>query len=1050
MDYQQPHGYTRPPPPPPPPSAADPYQRQPSSAPPPPTNQPWPTPPPNFNTNPELNTPLSASTAVAAASLLGARDVPSSLSCAPALRLILPTLTTHPRIRFRRDRLTFRNLTLRIGEVVAAGVIIRIGSTQVKNNEDDWGAKAKAWLAAKAATENQHPSSQFVPAGRPEEQNHFRDQYSQSNDPQFHDVPAPLAPASNYQQYPGAMGPPHRTGLGQLQDSQYISSGQPSYAADMHVPFAPRDGSLIGDSIAPLNSLVLQQEVPSSYSSVAGNGEAGDRYEKFNSSSSLPAAPLSQHHVQPLPPAGGRPGWMEEPHNFGSQPAESASDLSNQPLNFAPHFNRNLEPHAQPNYTYSSGGHVRGGDPISSNYAWPPSSTAQGATYSPLPPPIPPVAQVDHPIPMPSAASVHSAPMFPSGHGFQPTGSMMGASFGVGMGVTHPTAFSGDAYGVSERPKKASVPNWLREEIIKNKAVITSSAPEITEEDSQSVEEDSNDKSSRKGYQVDSKSIDSSRSTEDEDEDEDEVEAARTAAINQEIKRVLTEVLLKVVAPQFANKLLLRLQDMFLTMVLWQVTDELFDEIATKVLKEDDLSVDGDFHRTAFPYSIYILVLLSFIFDSVSFSLVLLHINVSCHAFFCLVGRDVDHSNHQISLSTQSVLTSKASARVLIPIKTKESDYQDVSEKSTSGAPGDVLGLGSYVSDEEDEEIQSSGKLNSKESSVQQSTSSKILEGNSVDENGGLPEATVSANSDRTVANVELSDHKAARDLASSDDRRSSRRLSSIAEDELQHGLDISKLNNSLIERAVEKNEDHNSDAGRLRNDDSGIQDAGYRYGKNDRVESKKNSVKRDHKDLESSKERLDKKGDEEHGRRSRTERTDHHDNSKDQGKEKGGADEKVKNTESRKRLSPSGGTDTHRDKRASGKKDNNERRQDGTGDEKRGRSRYKSGSESSRHKGRRSSSVGVRGRDGKDNSAISRGKDSSDQSSDDSRREGGGFLKERESFMTQKLNDELYLILVGEKDQFQDQGRDHLCSDAASKEYGGTRLELGEAKVFA
>ncbi|GER57804.1 cyclin-related family protein, partial [Striga asiatica] len=381
---------------------------------------------------------------------------------------------------------------------------------QTNNNEEDWGAKAKAWLAAKAATENQNPSPQFVTGGGTEEKYQNREQYSQRSDPQTQ-----FASASNYQQYPGAVGSTNHTGLCQLQESQDASSGQSSYGADMHVASAARDGSHAGDSITPINPLVHQQEVPSSYSSVAGNEEVGDRYEKFNSSSSLPVALLPQH-VQLQPP--GRDGWMEEPRTFGHVPAESPSTLRDQPLNFAPQFTRNLNPHAQPNYNYSSGA-VRGGEAISSNYAWP-SSTAPGAAYPLVPPSNPSVAQVDHPIAMPSPAPGHPAPMFPTGPTFQPTIPMIGAAFG-GVGVApSPTAFPVDAHGVSERPKKASVPNWLREEIIKNKAVITSSVPEIPKDDSQSIEEDSIGKSSRKGYQGDSKSIDSSRSTEDEDEDE--------------------------------------------------------------------------------------------------------------------------------------------------------------------------------------------------------------------------------------------------------------------------------------------------------------------------------------------------------------------------------------------------------------------------------------------------------------------------------------------------------------------------------------------------
>lgn len=80
---------------------------------------------------------------------------------------------------------------------------------------------------------------------------------------------------------------------------------------------------------------------------------------------------------------------MEEPHHFrGSQLTESVTDLSNQPLNFAPHFNRDPEVHAQPNYTHASGGPVRGGDPPS-NYSWTPSSA-----YPPVPPTMPSGPQV--------------------------------------------------------------------------------------------------------------------------------------------------------------------------------------------------------------------------------------------------------------------------------------------------------------------------------------------------------------------------------------------------------------------------------------------------------------------------------------------------------------------------------------------------------------------------------------------------------------------------------------------------------------------------------
>ncbi|KAL8519171.1 hypothetical protein ACS0TY_010199 [Phlomoides rotata] len=946
MDYQQPHGYMRPPPPP----AADPYQRPPPPLPPPPSNHPWPYPPSQFQYQPQTqHSPSPPSQWPPPHSSDHSQYPPPPSPSYPVHQP--PPYAAHPHYP-PPHQLPPRppHLPQSYSQDWGNGSWSHHQSWQyptpaANNNEEDWAAKARAWAAAKSSTDNQHTQSQFVPAGRPEEQNHFNDQYSQSTDPQFHDVHAQLAPVSNYHQYPVAMGLSNRTGVGQLQDSQYVSSGQSSYTGDAHVPFAARNGSMTADSASqfqserlPISPLVHQQEVPSSYSSVAGNVEVGDRYEKLNSSSSVPVHSFPQHHVQ-LPP-GGRSGWMEEPHHLrGSQPAESVTDLSNQPLNFAPHFNRDPEVHVQPKYTHASGGPVRGGDPPS-NYAWAPSS-APGAAYPSVPPTMPSGPQVDHPIALPSPASGHSALMFPPGHGFQPTVPMIGAAFGVGAGVTpHPAAFPGDTYGVAERPKKASVPNWLREEIIKNKTVITSSAPELLKEDSQSIEDDdNNDKSPRKGNQADSKSIESSRSTEDEDEeeDEDEVEVARTAAINKEIKRVLTEVLLK-------------------------VTDELFDEIATKVLKEDDLSVE--------------------------------------------VGQDIDLSNQKMLPSAPAVLTPKASAKILIPTKMKERDNDDASEKSTSGAPGDLLGLGNYASDEEDEEIQSSGKPNSKASSTHpQSSSNNLLEGNPDIENGGSPERTeqrnvpakletsasdrkspVGAISDRSVSVMESNDNLKAKVLISTDNHHSSKKVMGILENELQYGSDSSKLSSSLIEKAVER---HERPDGNLNN-----KSTRDRSDKNDGLENKRNLVKKDRRDSESSKERVDKKGDEEHRRReerrARTERIDNHDNSKEKGKEKGRTDEKVKNSESRKRPSPSDGkeggtTETHRDKRTH-RKDNDEKAKD-RADEKRERSRHKSGSESSRYKRRRSSSIGARDRDSKDNVVAGRANDSSDESSDDSKR---------------------------------------------------------------
>ena len=61
------------------------------------------------------------------------------------------------------------------------------------------------------------------------------------------------------------------------------------------------------------------------------------------------------------------------------------------------------------------------------------------------------------------------------------------------------------------------MPNWLKEEI--KKAVITSSSLDQHKEETQSIEDEGFDKSVGKGEQADSKSVDSSRSTEDEDDE---------------------------------------------------------------------------------------------------------------------------------------------------------------------------------------------------------------------------------------------------------------------------------------------------------------------------------------------------------------------------------------------------------------------------------------------------------------------------------------------------------------------------------------------------
>ncbi|XP_073141168.1 uncharacterized protein [Henckelia pumila] len=918
MDHQQSHGYVMQPPPPPPhapPSASDPYQRPP---PPPPAQHPWPYSTPQFQYQvqhspspppPQWVPPQSHSSDHG--QYLHPPPPPPYPGHGP------PPYHAHPHYALPpRPPHAPQSYAQDLGNGSWSHHQGWDYPNQSNSNEQDWAEKARAWAVAKAAADNQYP----VHVGRPEEQNYFHDQYPPSINPQYQSVHVPLEQPSSYQQYPVGTGPSNMTGPGQLQESQYITSGQSSYTVDTHVPYTARDGNLTGNSCEPghpkenssISPLPYQQEVPSSYSSVSGNEGAGDRYEQFNSSSSMHTASMPHNHAQPLPPAGGRSGWAEEHHHLLS----SKSDES------------------------VTGVPVRGLDPtmsMSSNYSWTPSS-ASGIVHPPMPPTISSGAQVDHSVALPSPASGHSAPIFPTGHSFQPPAPLIAASFGAVSGVvSHPTtSFSVDAYGVSsisERPKKASVPNWLREEIIKNKAVITSSVPMLHQEDLPSTEEDISDKFSQKIDRSDSKSMDSSRSAEDDDEDED-VEAARNAAINKEIKRVLTEVLLK-------------------------VTDELFDEIATKVLNEDDLSVEA--------------------------------------------LRNPDMSNHRLLPSTPTVSTPTASAKVLIPAKTMKFNSEDGSEKSTSDSAGDVLGLGNYASDEDDE-IQMSGKLNSKDSStIRQSSSNKELEETPLVKNGGSRKETVEhgnlvTNLDNTgreapmismddvsAADMGLKDYRAVRDLSSSDTLKSSKKTS--REDEMHSESDVSVPNKSITEKAVER-PDGNLDA-RKSSDNSRVQTTGNRSDKNDIHANKRKPVEKDHKEREYPKEMGDKKGDENPRRHARTER-EYRNGSKDKGKEKGRTEEKVRDPEARKRPSPSEGKEGKSetrggDKRRSSKESSDEKGHDKTRDERRERSRHKNGSEAGRHKRHRSSSVGSRD-SRKDNLVASHSIDSSDESSDASK----------------------------------------------------------------
>lgn len=142
------------------------------------------------------------------------------------------------------------------------------------NNAQDWAARAKEWANARAAMENQ-PVQQFTPVGRPEEHAQSNVQYPQGSEYHYPDAQQQSLTTSSYQQFPVAGVPPHQppmayqhgTSSGKLYPDghvQYNASRDGSSAGEGNVEFARQESSHTSPS-------VHQQEVPSSYSSVAGN-----------------------------------------------------------------------------------------------------------------------------------------------------------------------------------------------------------------------------------------------------------------------------------------------------------------------------------------------------------------------------------------------------------------------------------------------------------------------------------------------------------------------------------------------------------------------------------------------------------------------------------------------------------------------------------------------------------------------------------------------------------------------------------------------------------
>lgn len=94
----------------------------------------------------------------------------------------------------------------------------------------------------------------------------------------YQDVQQTSVPTSSFQNYQGPVAPLNRLPMVHQQEPASISS----YAPDTHLSFSAKDEALGGDMNAAFphhqgstSSLVHQQEVPSSYSSVPGNNSLG-------------------------------------------------------------------------------------------------------------------------------------------------------------------------------------------------------------------------------------------------------------------------------------------------------------------------------------------------------------------------------------------------------------------------------------------------------------------------------------------------------------------------------------------------------------------------------------------------------------------------------------------------------------------------------------------------------------------------------------------------------------------------------------------------------
>ncbi|KAG5001645.1 hypothetical protein JHK87_022717 [Glycine soja] len=865
---QQPHGYMRPPQPPPlPPHTADPHHHPHHfhQIPPPPPQVPWfssqfqyrpsqtPSPPPQWQQPP----PAPPSNAYS----YHPNQFPPPRAHVPP-----PQFTPHSHVPPQPYPQEWGNPNWPPNQGYPA------------NKNEDWAAKARAWADANAARESQHPQSHFSPAGRMQEQSHYHDQYQLSVDSHYTDVQNQTHPSASYQQFSYLDASVQRIS-GHSQEPASASL-EASYNQDGHSCSA-RNGTGIGDSTVsfeqgnlPTNPSVHQQEVPSSYSSVAGNCLFNaDCIEWL----------LKNAHCHTLPK------WVDTTDYrpvIGTWDCDEGAQGVNKrepPLHYLI-FKVSLDKHWEERLRNWM------------MYVW------VASTFY--------VKQLELRI-----------RWLKLGNSCMIYGLLDLISFLAPHCLTlhllscqQKKIYS--LFLISRTPYFAPSGTWCCMTLLSPLLVMWHHHLEGNLKEETFVN-DGIDKSYARGDEADSKSIDSSRSAEDEEDEEDQVEAARTAAINLEIKRVLTEVLLK-------------------------VTDELFDEIATKVLAEDDFTAE--------------------------------------------VGHKVATSNHKASASPPSATVPKASAKVFVPIKEKVENV-DASEKSNSSSPGDVLGLGNYGSDADDgdNEIESSSvPTPAKDAAYKSGIKKPLSDTHDLSVNGisqldehAISETNLVNNQVKTISLPSRSSNGAATDQLHDDKvtKESNHSHSSkvVSEDLRDNGLNF-----------IERNHDRFN--GFSSKDTSGIPRSEL-PGKNISVEkamddhsgreSRKKSEKNDRPDRSTSEKDF------------KRDKTDYGSEAKERVKQHSlRHGEKAKESDSRKRSSH---VDVKDDKKEAEKShrgsatDDTSRKREHAKDKGEHKSRQKDASNNDRHRRRRSSSVSSRGRTKKD--CINHAGDSSGEGSDGSKR---------------------------------------------------------------